>query len=120
MDIYIDGGTRGNRICLYDKSKDKIITKQRGGELTNNELEYLALLYSLEYIANNYRHDNITIYTDSLLVANQMNGRWRITTDHLIPLHDKCSKKMNEKIKIVSIRRFKNFAGIYLEKGKLN
>ena len=49
-----------------------------------------------------------------------MNGRWRITTDHLIPLHDKCSKKMNEKIKIVWIRRFKNFAGIYLEKGKLN
>ena len=46
-DIYIDGGTRGSRICLVDKSENKTIVKTRGGDPTNNEMEYLALLFAL-------------------------------------------------------------------------
>ena len=48
--IYVDGGTRGSRICLVDTNKDLTVIKTRAGDLTNNELEYLALLYALEYI----------------------------------------------------------------------
>ena len=116
--IYIDGGTRGSRICLVDKNENKIIIKTRGGKPTNNELEYLALLYALAYINNNYKNRNVTIYSDSLLVVNQINQKWRITTEHLIPLYEKCKRKLTDKIKIVWVRRNRNLAGIYLEKDK--
>ena len=55
MKIYIDGGTRGSKICLVDKLKEKVIVKFRGGNPTNNELEYLALVYALPYIIKNLR-----------------------------------------------------------------
>jgi len=114
-DIYVDGGTRGSRICLVDKSENKTIIKTRGGDLTNNELEYLAVLYALDYINNRHKKDNVTIYSDSKLIVNQINGEWRITTDRLQPLYDKCMKRMTDKIKIKWIGRDSNLAGIILE-----
>ena len=118
--IYIDGGTRGNKICLVDANKkNKIIVKRRDGANTNNELEYLALIYALEYINNNYSDKPVLIHTDSMLVANQINGKWRITTEHLIPLYEKARRKLNKLTKITWVRRNRNLAGIYLEKGTL-
>ena len=87
--LYVDGGTVGTRICLVDKFKDKTIVKIRGVNPTNNELEYLALLYALEYITNNYKRRNITIYSDSMLIVNQITGKWRVTTPKLVPLWNK-------------------------------
>jgi ribonuclease HI len=113
--IYSDGGTRGSRICMYDKQLEKFIVKTRGGKLTNNELEYLALIYCLEYVNNVYSKKNVTIKVDSLLVANQINGKWRITTDKLIPLYNKCKKIINKKTKVVWISRDFNLAGHVLE-----
>ena len=114
-DIYVDGGTRGSRICLVDTSDHKTIIKSRGGEPTNNELEYLALLYALDYFKNRHSNDNVTIYSDSKLVVNQINGDWRITTEHLQPLYNKCIKKMTDNIKIKWVRRDVNLAGLILE-----
>ena len=114
-DIYVDGGTRGSRICLVDTSEHKTIIKTRGGDLTNNELEYLAVLYALDYINNRHKKDNVTIYSDSKLIVNQINGEWRITTERLQPLYDKCIKRMTDKIKIKWIGRDSNLAGIILE-----
>ena len=114
-DIFIDGGTRGSRICLVDKSENKTIVKTRGGDPTNNEMEYLALLYALDYVNNRHKKDNITIYSDSKLMVNQINGDWQVTTDHLQPLYDKCTKKMTDKIKIKWVGRDSNLAGIILE-----
>ena len=114
-DIYIDGGTRGSRICLVDITDHKTIIKTRGGEPTNNELEYLALLYALDYINNRHKKDKVTIYSDSKLIVNQINGEWRITTERLQPLYDKCIKRMTDKIKIKWIGRDSNLAGIILE-----
>ena len=114
-DIYIDGGTRGSRICLVDTSVHKTIIKTRGGDLTNNELEYLAVLYALDYINNRHKKDNVTIYSDSKLIVNQINGEWRITTTNLQPLYEKCIKRMTDKIKIKWVRRDSNLAGIILE-----
>jgi len=114
-DIYIDGGTRGSRICLVDTSVHKTIIKTRGGDPTNNEMEYLALLYALDYVNNRHKKDNITIYSDSKLMVNQINGDWQVTTDHLQPLYDKCIKRMTDKIKIKWVRRDSNLAGIILE-----
>jgi len=91
--IYIDGGTRGSRICLVDKNEDFTIVKTRGEGLTNNELEYLALEYALRYIENRYSSKDVTIYSDSKLVVSQINGEWRVTTESLRPLYLKMYKK---------------------------
>jgi ribonuclease HI len=113
--IYVDGGTVGTRICLVDKLKDKTIVKTRGVNPTNNELEYLALLYALEYIANNYKKRNITIYSDSMLIVNQINGKWRVTTPKLTPLWNKCMKLVTDKMKIKWVSRDFNEAGWVLD-----
>ena len=113
--IYVDGGTVGTRICLVDKLKNKTIVKTRGVNPTNNELEYLALLYALEYIANNYKRRNITIYSDSMLIVNQINGKWRVTTPKLVPLYYKCIKLVTDKMKIKWISRDFNEAGWVLD-----
>lgn len=117
--IWIDGGTRNNNICLVDGQTNQVIVKTRGAigkELTNNELEYLALIYGLEYCNNVYSNKNVTIFSDSMLIVNQINGKWRITTDRLLPLYQKCVRKLNEKIKIVWVSRKFNLAGHVLEK----
>ncbi len=52
--LHVDGGTKRCEICLVDRNlNNKIIVKKRDGLLTNNELEYLALIYALEYTNNN-------------------------------------------------------------------
>jgi ribonuclease HI len=113
--LYVDGGTRHNQICMVDYFKDKTIVKKRGVNPTNNDLEYLALYYAIQYANNNYSKKNILIYSDSMLVVNQMNGKWRVTTESLKPLFDKCQNIMTEKIKIKWISRKFNRAGWVLE-----
>ena len=115
--LYIDGGTRNNNICLVDGTRTIVKTRNGlDGEPTNNELEYLALVYALRYIQNNYKLRSITIYSDSMLVVNQINGKWRVTTPTLYPLWQKCMKLMTDKIKIKWISREFNRAGWVLEK----
>ena len=114
MDIYIDGGTRNSNICLVHE--DICIVKYRKGKPTNNELEYLALLYALEYVGSKFPDKYVRIYSDSRLIVNQINGKWRVTTETLRPLYIKCKPMMNEKIKLVWISRKFNLAGHVLEK----
>ena len=119
--IYSDGGTRGSRICMYDKQLEKSIVKHRyspdsrSTPLTNNELEYLALIYSLEYCRNVYSKKKVVIKVDSLLVANQINGKWRVTTEHLIALHERSMKLLTKNISVSWISRDFNLAGHVLE-----
>ncbi len=95
---------------------DKIIVKKRGGELTNNELEYLALIYTLEYIHTNDLK-KVKIYSDSRLIVSQVNGKYRVTTENLKVLHRKTIKKMLRccGVQLRWIRRDRNKAGKHLE-----
>ena len=114
MIIYIDGGTRNSNICLVDG--DYTVVKYRSKSPTNNELEYLALLYALGYIRDKYKGEKVIIYSDSQLMVNQMNGKWRVTTPNLVALHEKCSSMITHKIKLKWISRKFNLAGHVLEK----
>ena len=117
MNIYVDGGTHRNRICVLDQKNRREIVKTRKGNPTNNELEYLALLYSLTYIHTyKVRARQIIIYTDSKLMANQMNDKWRITNEKLGILNRKCKARMLPNIRIKWIPRRRNKAGIILDK----
>ena len=112
--IYVDGGTRKSNICLVDG--DKVIIKHRKNGSTNNELEYYAVLYALGYVRSEYKGEDVTIYSDSQLIVNQVNGKWRVTTLSLLILYSKCTSMLTNKIKIKWISRKFNLAGIVLEK----
>jgi len=111
--IYVDGGGWKSRICLVDGSNT--IIKTRKGNPTNNELEYLAVLYALEYIEEHYPDDPITIYSDSKLVVNQLENEWKIINQSLWELAWKCNDLRRETIKMKWCPRDYNLAGIVLE-----
>ena len=90
---YIDGGARGNpgpagfgvRIerpdgSLVDEFSDAI------GVATNNVAEYRGLLAALEWAR---RHDvrRVHVRSDSLLLVQQMLGRYKVKNEGLQPLH---------------------------------
>jgi len=112
--IYVDGGGWKRRICLVDG--DNIIVKTRKGTPTNNELEYLAVLYALEYINDHFNDgDSVTIYSDSKLVVNQLENEWKIMNQALWELAWKCNDIRPENVKLKWTPRRYNLAGIHLE-----
>jgi len=112
--VYVDGGTRGNQICLIDGRRK--ILKHRRGKLTNNELEYLAVIYGLQYIINHYQNRVVHLYSDSKLIVQQVNGHWKVTTQSLFLLHLKADRLLEKSGVILKwTPRDFNLAGVYLE-----
>lgn len=118
--LYVDGGTRYGGICLHDPQKNKTICKKRNGvqysELTNNELEYLAVIYALEYSKNHYEGKELTIYSDSQLIVNHISGKYKCNPDNLKRLLERTKNKMRDEVIVKWIPREKNLAGHHLEK----
>ena len=57
------------------------------GETTNNVAEYLALVYALqEALRGGYT--DLTVKTDSELLARQLNGEYRVRNGQLKLFHD--------------------------------
>ena len=93
-EIYIDGASRGNPGpagvgVVFVNGKAKVI-RQFGaalGETTNNVAEYLALIYALqEALQAGYRE--VSVKTDSELLARQINGQYKVREPHLRLFHD--------------------------------
>jgi len=113
--LFVDGGTRGMVICLNDPQRDKTIVKRRPGATTNNDLEYLAIIYGIEYAKKYYPRDEIIIHSDSKLAVNQINGEYKVNGENLIKLHNKALRKLNSHIHVKWVRRNFNPAGVHLE-----
>ncbi len=83
LDIYIDGAARGNPgesgigVLIREESGGTREVKKYLGTRTNNQAEYTALITALESV-HNHKSQEIRIFTDSLLLANQMNGIWKV------------------------------------------
>jgi len=95
IEIYVDGGSRGNPgpsgigVVILDAGGKKLKELSKYiGEATNNIAEYNALLYGLEE-ALILRADDIIINTDSELVAKQLTGDYRVKDPNLRPLFDR-------------------------------
>jgi len=108
VEIFIDGAARGNPgesgIGVFIKGseiEDREITKYLGTK-TNNQAEYTALITALES-AQDLKDKKIKIFTDSLLVANQVNGIWKVKHPEIIPLN-KEAKKLFGNYKDISIQ----------------
>lgn len=90
--IYTDGGSRGNPgksaigVVIGNKTYSKYL-----GIKTNNQAEYEALIFALKKIKQILGHKNskkieVEIRLDSELVANQLNGKYKIKEPGLYPL----------------------------------
>ena len=116
--IYVDGGTRGMVIALVDPQKNKYIIRRRKRATTNNDLEYMAIIYGIEYIKKVYPNEKVILYSDSRLAVKQIIGEYRIKGGNLIALNTIVQEKITPWIHIKWTRRNSNLAGIHLEKKK--
>ena len=115
IEIYVDGGSRGNPgpsgvgVLVLDAGGKRLkeISKYIG-EATNNIAEYNALLYGLEE-ALILKADEIVVNLDSELVAKQLTGDYRVKDAGLKPLFERA---MN------MLKSFKSFEIRHIEREK--
>jgi len=94
--IYTDGASRGNPgiagagIAIYDTKTQKCIGEyaQLIGQCTNNEAEFLALVYGCE-LACSHQVQHVTVKADSNLMVGQVAKGWSINALNLRPLVQK-------------------------------
>lgn len=114
--LYTDGGSRGNPgksacafvICNLD---DTVVEKSGYylGIATNNQAEYLGFKMGLER-ARDLGINKISLFSDSQLVVNQMNGLYKVKNQELAPLHTevKLLAESFEKISFIHVPREMN------------
>lgn len=106
--VFTDGGSRGNpgsgaAAYVIEKCHDKVCTiiqekHKYLGTVTNNQAEYQALVMATEEITKIECLDQVVFHLDSQLIVEQMNGRYKIKNEALIPLHNK-AKELLSKLK---------------------
>lgn len=100
--VYAHGACRGNPgpsaigivVCTVT---DKVLKEHSEaiGEHTNHEAEYAALIRGLE-LASGYTKGKAEVFLDSMLVANQSSGEYRVKEARLLPLRDKVVRLARE------------------------
>lgn len=94
----IDGASRGNpgpaayAVVMRDASGKVVLElAKRLRRETNNVAEYYALLAALDY-ATTHGIAALRIRSDSELLVRQMQGRYKVKSPDLKPLHERASK----------------------------
>lgn len=100
VNIYTDGGSRGNpgpaAIAFLIKSDDdEVLTfySEFIGIHTNNQAEYKALITAMQFILE--KAEEITCYLDSELVVKQINGIYSVKNKKLRELWNKVQELIN-------------------------
>jgi ribonuclease HI len=91
--VNCDGAARGNPgpagagAVVVDPAGAVLAEVAEGlGETTNNVAEYTAAIRGLE-AAEELGAREVVLRSDSLLLVQQLTGRYRVKTPHLQPLH---------------------------------
>lgn len=107
--IFTDGGSRGNpgqAACAFVVYKNNLIIYKIAktiGVTTNNVAEYFGVIEALNWLAtykpivDNNEVDSVVFKLDSLLVVNQLMGKFKIKNKDLINLVFKI-KALEQKI----------------------
>ncbi|MDD3296828.1 MAG: ribonuclease HI family protein [Candidatus Omnitrophica bacterium] len=91
MNIYIDGASVGNPgkvgigYLIYDGEK---LVKEESiylGVQSNNFAEYMALIFSL-IEAREMKIKDVDVFSDSMLVCEQMKGNYKVKNQNLYSL----------------------------------
>ena len=94
MKAFVDGASRGNPgpsgygVFMTTDSGDCIEICGFLGTTTNNVAEYSGLLEALK-TARDEGASELEIVSDSLLLVNQMLGKYRVKHPNLLPLYQK-------------------------------
>ena len=97
MTAFVDGGSRGNPgpagygVYMTTDAGEKIEICGFLGTTTNNVAEYSGLLEALA-VARAEGASEVEIVSDSLLLVNQMLGKFRVKHPNLIPLYEKARR----------------------------
>ena len=91
LKIFTDGGARGNPgpaavgVVIFDEHGKGIHRFGRAiGETTNNVAEYQAVIDALGWVEGQLKKPEIiNFFLDSMLVAKQLSGNWKIKQAHL-------------------------------------
>lgn len=96
--VNVDGGARGNPgsagygAIIKDDDGRVLAELYAGiGISTNNVAEYQGLIAALEW-ALSHGHRRLHVRSDSLLIVQQMLGKYRVKHAGLIPLHQKATR----------------------------
>ncbi|BER92594.1 ribonuclease HI family protein [Atrimonas thermophila] len=95
---FTDGASKGNpgessyAFCICNP-QGKIIFEEAGylGRSTNNAAEYWGLIKLLER-AKGLKFSRITVFSDSLLLVQQIQGKYRVSSPNLKPLYQKAQR----------------------------
>jgi ribonuclease HI len=116
MKIWIDGSGWNGKESKYSIAFEdgNTYVEKFGKEHTNNEMEYEALL-SLLRGTSIIKGDEI--FSDSQLVVNQVNGKWKVKEPRLFPLCQEAKELLALRGCILKwIPREENKAGHLMEK----
>jgi len=114
--VHIDGGARGNPgeagvgAYFQDRSGAPLQSIARYiGRATNNTAEYQALLIALAR-ARDAGVKHLRVFSDSELLVNQVNGRYRTTVPHLQQYLQEAIRLMREigRVDVAHVRREQN------------
>jgi ribonuclease HI len=138
-EFYIDGQSLGNQqktlprqakiaVALREKPTSSFeLHWEEIGDRTNNELEYYALLKALNMIMAKWPElgaagtrkgvEPIKVYSDSLLIVNQVKGVYEATDTRLRQLCDNVRALMKKlgAVKLEWVSREENYAGQWIE-----
>ena len=110
--LMFDGGSRGNPGlcgCGYAILKDDVVVwegyKKVSDNNTNNFAEYMGIILGLELAVEN-NIQTLHIKGDSLLVINQLVGKWKVNSSNLKPLYI-AAKALLDKINMVTLGHVK-------------
>lgn len=119
-EIVFDGGSLGNPGKGYGSyeitSNGAVIRHHRhdyGDGVTNNQAEYQTLIEALAWLQRELgdasTSTNVTVNGDSLLVLNQLLGKWKVKNEGLRPLHQRASGLL---------KQFKSVALVWHDRSK--
>ncbi len=93
LHLHVDGGSRGNPGpagygVLVTNPEGEVLDRLQGalGVQTNNYAEYRGLIAALEH-ARSRGGEEVRVFSDSLLMVRQMQGRYAVKSPNLAPLH---------------------------------
>jgi ribonuclease HI len=116
--VHVDGGARGNpgpaaAAAVVSTPDGEVIDEASEfiGHATNNVAEYRGLLLGLER-AKAVGGTEIELYNDSELVANQINGRYKVKHADMKPLHAEAIERLRAfgRWRVRSVPRSQNAA----------
>ena len=113
--IFCDGGARGNpgpaaSAFVVQDSMGAIFFENGTyiGSTTNNQAEYRALIYSLEWLQVLGRSiqttTEVSFYLDSQLVVNQVKGSFKVKEPQLKTLHSQVTELLHQLSQVHSLK----------------